>query len=76
MPSSSDFSLQDRSGNTLTPCNPATDGPAWREAAEAGWDMSLVAEAMRLPVWERLQQHHAALSLATTLREAMVKQHA
>ena len=51
-------------------------GPAWLEAAEAGWDMTLIAEAMRLPVWERLLQHRAALSLATMLREAMTKQHA
>ena len=52
------------------------DGPAWHEATEAGWDMTLITEAMRLPVWERLQQHRAALALATTLREAMTKQHA
>jgi len=64
------------SPDTLKPCNPAMDGPAWHEATEAGWDMTLITEAMRLPVWERLQQHRAALALATTLREAMTKHHA
>ena len=72
MPDSSSANLPD----TLFPHSPATDGPAWRQAAEAGWDMTLVAESMRLTVWERLQQHRSALALATTLREAMTKPNA
>jgi hypothetical protein len=53
-----------------------TNGPAWHQAAEAGWDMTLLAESMRLTMWERIQHHRAALSLASMLREAVVNQHA
>ena len=62
--------------DTLSPHSPATDAPEWRQAAEAGWDMSLVAESMRLTVWQRIQQHRSSLALATMLREAVTKPNA
>ena len=37
--------------------------------------MSLIAEALRMPVAERMRMHDMALSAALELREAFVKQH-
>jgi hypothetical protein len=52
----------------------APPGPAWRAAEEFGLDMSLVAAALRLSVWERMQQHRSALNLALKLRAAYEEQ--
>jgi hypothetical protein len=71
-----DFSNPASAPDTLLPHTAVTGGPAWKAAADAGWDMTLIADLMRLTVWERLQQHRSALALATTLREAMKKQNA
>ena len=59
----------------LEPCEPRTGGPAWRAAEAEGHDMSLIAEALRMPVAERMRMHDMALSAALELREAFVKQH-
>ncbi|HWB59511.1 MAG TPA: hypothetical protein VG733_08465 [Chthoniobacteraceae bacterium] len=64
------------SPDTLSPHTPVTNGPEWQKAAEAGWDMTLLAESIRMTPWQRIQQHRSALSLATMLRDAMVKSHA
>jgi len=52
----------------------APPGPAWRAAEEFGLDMSLVAAALCLSVWERMQQHRSALNLALKLRAAYEEQ--
>jgi hypothetical protein len=52
-----------------------TPGPAWRAAEESGIDMSLVADSLRRPVWERIQQHRAALDTLLMLREAYIQQY-
>jgi hypothetical protein len=44
--------------------------PAWRAAEEFGLDMSLTIAALELPVWERIEQHRAALDLALKLQNA------
>jgi hypothetical protein len=50
-------------------------GPAWLAAEEYGLDMTLVEDALRKPVWRRIQEHRSALSLARMLRAAYVKQY-
>lgn len=40
---------------------PADAGPAWRAAAEYGFDMSLVEDALRLTPEERLDEHQQKL---------------
>ena len=60
---------------TLAPCEPRTGGPEWRAAEAEGHDMSLIVEALRLPVWERFKTNDSALSLALALRRAMKEQH-
>ncbi|MEQ1852281.1 MAG: hypothetical protein ABMA01_11890 [Chthoniobacteraceae bacterium] len=62
-----------RKSNTLRAFEPATGGPAWREAEAAGCDMSLLVASARMSVWERICEHRAAIDLATTLREAWRK---
>ena len=52
-----------------------TEGTAWRAAEDYGLDMSLVAESLRLPVWERIQQHQAALDTLLMLRKAYTEQY-
>jgi hypothetical protein len=50
-------------------------GPAWLAAEAYGIDMSQVAHALRQPVWERIQHHRSALSLALMLKKAYEEQH-
>lgn len=59
----------------VAPCEPRTGGPAWREAEADGNDMSLIVEALRMPVEERMRMHDTALSAALEMREAFIKQH-
>ncbi|MCE9610914.1 MAG: hypothetical protein K8R23_12030 [Chthoniobacter sp.] len=61
---------------TLEPGDLHLGGPAWRAAEAAGHDMSLIVEALRMPVSERLRQHDLALNAALSLREAFVQQYA
>ena len=61
---------------TLQPHEPVSGGPAWRDAAEAGFDMSLIVCSLRMPVWERIREHRSALQFATMLRAAHLKTHA
>jgi hypothetical protein len=49
---------------------PPDAGPAWRAAAEYGFDMSLVEDALRLTPEQRLEQHQRALDLVLELKEA------
>jgi len=43
---------------------PSDAGPAWRAAVEYGFDMSLVEEALRMTIEQRVEQHQRALDLA------------
>jgi hypothetical protein len=49
---------------------PPDAGPAWRAAAEYGFDMSLVEDALRLTPEQRLEQHQRALDTILELKEA------
>jgi len=49
---------------------PPDAGPAWRAAAEYGFDMSLVEDALRLTPEERLEQHQRALDLVLEVKDA------
>jgi len=49
---------------------PPNAGPAWRAAAEYGFDMSLVEDALRLTPEQRLEQHQHALDTMLELKEA------
>ena len=41
---------------------PSDAGPLWREAHEAGVDMGLIEDSLRLEPIERLRQHQRALN--------------
>jgi len=49
---------------------PPDAGPAWRAAAEYGFDMSLVEDALRMTPEQRLEQHQRALDMILELKEA------
>lgn len=49
---------------------PADAGPAWRAAYEAGVDMALIEDALRMPPSERLREHQRALNQVLALVEA------
>ena len=49
---------------------PRDAGPAWRAAAEYGFDMSLVEDALQLTPEQRLEQHQRALDLILEVKEA------
>ena len=49
---------------------PPDAGPAWRAAAEYGFDMSLVEDALRLTPEQRLELHQRALDMMLELKEA------
>jgi hypothetical protein len=49
---------------------PPDAGPAWRAAAEYGFDMSLVEDALQLTPEQRLEQHQRALDLILEVKEA------
>jgi hypothetical protein len=49
---------------------PPDAGPAWRAAAEYGFDMSLVEDALQLTPEQRLEQHQHALDLVLEVKEA------
>jgi hypothetical protein len=60
---------------TFLPEELYTGGPAWRAAAEAGFDMSLIVTALRMPVAERLRMHDMALNTALSMRQAFIEQY-
>ena len=60
---------------TVEQSEPPVAGPAWRAAEEYGLDMSLVADAIRRPVWQRIEQHQAALDTLLMLRTAYLQQY-
>jgi hypothetical protein len=45
-------------------------GPDWQAAREAGIDMWLLAESLRLSPWERLLENQSALTLVRMLEQA------
>ena len=49
---------------------PPDAGPAWRAAAEYGFDMSLLEDALRMTPEQRLDQHQRALDMILELKEA------
>ena len=49
---------------------PADAGPAWRAAYEAGLDMSLLEEALRLTPEERLVEHQQVLDFLLEVQAA------
>lgn len=49
---------------------PPDAGPAWRAAAEYGFDMSLVEDALRMTPEQRLEQHQRALDMILEVKEA------
>ncbi|HXT12466.1 MAG TPA: hypothetical protein VN873_12955 [Candidatus Angelobacter sp.] len=49
---------------------PPDAGPAWRAAAEYGFDMSLVEDALRMTPEQRIEQHQRALDLALEVMAA------
>jgi hypothetical protein len=55
---------------------PPDAGPAWREACEYGFDMSLVEAALRMTPEERLEAHQHALNMILQLKESSESSHA
>lgn len=49
---------------------PPDAGPAWRAAADYGFDMSLVEEALRMTPEQRIEQHQRALDLVLAVMGA------
>ncbi len=49
---------------------PPDAGPAWRAAHEAGLDMSLVEDALRLTPEERLAEHQRVLNFLLEVQKA------
>ena len=49
---------------------PPDAGPAWRAAASAGMDMSLLEENLQRSPWERLLANDRALALVRAIERA------
>ena len=49
---------------------PSDAGPAWRAAYEAGVDMSLIEDNLKLSPWERLLANDRALGLIRALESS------
>ncbi len=49
---------------------PPDAGPAWRAAAAAGMDMSLIEENLKRSPWERLLANDRALALVRAIQQA------
>jgi hypothetical protein len=49
---------------------PPDAGPAWRAAADYGFDMSLIEEALRMTPEQRIEQHQHALDLVLEVMAA------
>lgn len=50
-------------------------GPAWLAAEAYGIDMSMVEDALRKPVEQRLKEHDVAQRTLEMLRKAYLEQH-
>ena len=48
---------------------PSDAGPAWRAAAEYGFDISLVEDALGMTPEQRLEQHQRALDMILEVME-------
>lgn len=59
----------------LRPCDMDVAAPEWLAAEAAGWDMSLVLDALRKPVAQRMHEHRMALAQAESLHAAFVHSH-
>jgi hypothetical protein len=51
---------------------PPDAGPAWREAHEAGLDMSLIEDALRLTPEQRLAEHQQVIDFLLEVQAAGV----
>lgn len=49
---------------------PADAGPAWRAAAEYGFDMSLIEASLELTPEQRLAEHQQVIDFLLELRES------
>jgi hypothetical protein len=49
---------------------PPDAGPAWRAAAEYGFDMSLIEESLKLTPEQRLAEHQQVIDFLTELQES------
>jgi hypothetical protein len=49
---------------------PADAGPAWRAAHEAGLDMSLIEEFLKLTPEQRLAEHQQVIDFLESVRDA------
>jgi hypothetical protein len=49
---------------------PPDAGPAWRAAAEYGFDMSLVEDALRMTAEQRLDEHQQVLNFFLEIEAA------
>lgn len=49
---------------------PPDAGPAWRAAREAGIDMSLIEEALKLTPEQRLAEHQQVINFLLEVQEA------
>lgn len=57
------------------PPTPPAKGPAWLAAEAYGIDMSLVEDALRKSVVQRLKEHDSAQRTIEMLRAAFLEQH-
>ena len=49
---------------------PPDAGPAWRAAAQYGFDMSLVEDSLRMTPAERLAEHQQVIDFLLEVQEA------
>ena len=49
---------------------PADAGPAWRAAAEYGFDMSLIEASLKLTPEQRLAEHQQVINFMLELQES------
>ena len=49
---------------------PPDAGPAWRAAADYGFDMSLVESALRMSPEQRIEEHQRALNLVLEIESS------
>ena len=49
---------------------PPDAGPAWRAAADYGFDMSLVEGALRMTPEQRIEEHQRALNLVLEIESS------
>ena len=54
---------------------PPDAGPAWRAAAEYGFDMSLVEDALRMTPEQRLDEHQQLLNFCQEIEAARELNH-